>query len=185
MSKEEFVSFEALQLDDEISQLARRSGMDEIRFGDVINQFNTVSQNETFDSPDEVAHEGRSAEVLYIPRHNATQDATLHREDIGGSHFDYLQLVADPEVATAEFLVRLLNRELGKKLRARWARGGMLKALSVSDLPDQRIYLPDLATQEKVLRVRQQMRGLQAQLHELSGQLWMRPCGSRRCGKTG
>lgn len=181
--KEEFVSFDALQLDDEIRQLARRSGMDEVRFGDVIKQFNTVSQNETFDPPDEGAGEGESAEVLYLPRHNASKDAVLQRQDIGGSHFDYLQLVADPEAATAEFLVRLLNQELGRKLRARWARGGKLKAISVSDLPDQRIYLPDLATQEKVLRLRQQMRDLQTQLHELSGQLWMRPVEVDSVGK--
>jgi len=192
VDKSDFVSWKALELDDEIQQLSARSGMEPVRLGDVVQEINTIRQGERFqklelrenvdeanngdgDGIDAEQAPRADSETVYLPRFGVTRDVVTQVEDIGGEHSHYIELIADSQSTSSEFLARVFNSELGQKLRLRWAGGRERGAVSSSDLEDRQIYLPPLETQEKVLRTHREIGDLQTELDELRSKLWLRP----------
>ena len=176
-----FVSWEALKLNDEIEQLARRSGMKAVPLEDIVEAIDTARDENGFDDlawRDREAAEGEAVGTpnrVFIPRFGNGPVVT-QVADLQAAHKHYLCLQLDPERVYADFMVQLLNADFGMKLRAHWAGGRIQKALPGRDrLMECTMYLPDPEQQEVVIDAQQHIDDLRLQLNELEGRLWTRP----------
>jgi hypothetical protein len=166
----QFESWRAIELDEQIERLSRRSGMQERRFGEVVDKINTsapTDKKEEFES---------RQNTLYLPRQGGPSLVTTELEEATPPR-NYLQVRLDEEEASAEFVARFLRSEFGQILFNRWARGStpMQMHISIRDLEEKRIYLPEISTQERVLQSHQTMEELRLQLNQLESRLWKRP----------
>lgn len=162
----EFISWQVLELDQEIQQLARRSGLDETTLSDVA----TVRVAGGDDEP--VSGDG-DLNSVYLPR---SEDGPVVSDpsELSGDFSRHLQIEFDSEKALAEYVVSFLeSAELGELLRSRWRSGS--QRLASEDLDTARMYLPPLEVQEGVLDTLRHIRDLQIQLQEAKTELWTRP----------
>lgn len=166
----QFESWRAIKLDGQIERLSRRSGMQERRFGEVVEKITTsapADEKEEFEA---------RQNTLYLPRRGGPSLVTTESEEATPPK-DYLQVRLDSDKASAEFVARFFESEFGQILFKRWARGStpMQMHISTRDLKEKRIYLPEISTQERVLQSHQTMEELRLQLNQLESRLWKRP----------
>lgn len=95
---------------------------------------------------------------------------------------NYAQVVIDPSKSHATFIAQFLNCELGKKIRE-WSKSGTtISKLNKQTLKRLQIFIPDLATQQKMLEIEARLSAeentllsLQNDLQELRRELWRSP----------
>lgn len=162
----EFISWQVLETDQEIDQLARRSGLDETLISDIA----TV---QIVDEEDESTNGDSDLNSVYLPR-SGDGPVVSDSSEISGGASRYLQVDFDSEQALADYVAIFLeSAELGQLLRSRWRAGE--QRLSDNSLDSARMYLPSLAVQERVLDTLRHIRDLQLQLQEAKSELWTRP----------
>ena len=95
--------------------------------------------------------------------------------------YNYAQVVIDPSRSNARFIARFLNSELGKQFREQ-SKSGFIPRLNKQTIKSLPIFVPDLATQQKMLAVEAKITAeqttviaLQNELAELNRELWSNP----------
>jgi len=167
-------------------------GIDSLRAGDY---FESASKQIGFPS---VALEnlatkinmGRSGEVFRFPAvANAVFVPMIGQSDVVDSIAqltlkaqNYAQVVIDSSRSHATFIAQFLNSELGKKIREWGKSGATIPKLNKQTLKKLQVFIPDLATQRKMLGIEARLSGeentllsLQNDLSELKLELWRNP----------
>jgi hypothetical protein len=113
------------------------------------------------------------SDVVYSP-----DDMTLKRQN-------YAQVAIDPARSNAGFVARFLNTDFGRELRELNKSGALIPKLNKQTLKALRIFVPDLVKQNLMLDIEARIAalqntvlGLQAELTELSRELWTDPGSS-------
>lgn len=167
VDKNDFVSWRAIELDEQIRRRAQRSGMDEKKFGEILAELNTVNKT------DEQDRFERRENAVYLPR-QGTIPPTTNVEEATPPRY-YLQAILESGQALAEFVERFFECEFGELLMERWANGSQMGHISLRGIENRRIYLPEISVQERVLQNHKRMEELRLQLDQLNSQLWKRP----------
>jgi len=88
---------------------------------------------------------------------------------------EYAQIVLDPEKVMAPYFVKLLNSNLGSKIRENLVCGLKVPKIKKSYLESSMIYLPDPETQRQAMQISSDISNLSAELSSLQSQLWNFP----------
>lgn len=95
---------------------------------------------------------------------------------------NYAQVVIDPSKSHATFIAQFLNSELGKKIREWGKSGTTIPKLNKQALKKLQVFIPDLATQRKMLEIEARISAeenillsLQNDLSEFRRDLWRNP----------
>lgn len=125
----------------------------------------------------------------FPPRSNAIFIPMIGQSDVVDSIDEltlkaqhYAQVIIDPSKSHATFIAQFLNCELGKKLREWGKSGSAIPKLNKQTLKRLQIFIPDLATQQKMLEIDARLSAeentllsLQNDLLELRRELWRSP----------
>lgn len=102
-------------------------------------------------------------------------DLTLKKQN-------YAQVVIDPSRSNARFVARFLNSDFGKELRQQSKTGAVIPKLNKQTLKDLCVFVPDLQTQQMMLKVeariaseKNTLLGLQNELRKFTRELWANP----------
>ncbi len=167
-------------------------GIDSLRAGDY---FETASKQIGFPAVvlEELAIEinlGRFGdEFKFPPASNAIFIPMIGQSDVVDSIDEltlkaqnYAQVVIDPTKSHATFIAQFLNCELGKKIREWGKSGATIPKLNKQTLKRLQVFIPDLATQQKMLEIEASLSAeentllsLQNDLLELRRDLWRNP----------
>lgn len=90
--------------------------------------------------------------AIYIPL-VGTSDVVESVEDLKIKNQNYAQVIIDPSRTHKRFVSRFFNSEIGRELLGQSRIGGVIPRLNTQSLKGIRLFLPDLATQRKILSV--------------------------------
>jgi len=99
-----------------------------------------------------VPEEDRAAAFLFVPEYAGSR-VTADPEEQTVKPKAVYRLALDPSKANTRFLARLLNGPYGKQLRADAAMGATIQRISPATLLALELPLPDLETQERIVRI--------------------------------
>jgi predicted RNA methylase len=156
-----FTSLERLIARERIEHLARRSG-EPIRLRDI------AAISGSAQSDDELAH------TIAVPLNDVSREAVLQADGVPFKG-KFLSLRVDPLRASAPFVARYLNSEIGRLTRAAASVGAALPRLDREALLDSLAYLPQVTLQREVAEVSARIRTLTAQLDDLEHRAWSEP----------
>jgi hypothetical protein len=122
-----------------------------------------------------------ASNAIYVPMFGQS-DVVDSIDDLTLKVQNYAQVVIDPAKSHATFIAQFLNRELGKKIRDWGKSGATSPKLTKQTLKGLQIFIPDLAMQQKMLRIEVRLSAeentllsLQNDLLELRRELWRNP----------
>jgi hypothetical protein len=107
----------------------------------------------------------QGASFLYVPEYAGSQATTDLDEQTVRPRAVYRVPIRETKV-NPTFLVRLLNSEYGKYLRNSVAHGATIQRLAMPAFFDLQLPLPDLQTQDRIVRVYSDVGVLRAALAE-------------------
>jgi hypothetical protein len=110
----------------------------------------------------------QAAAFLYIPEYAGSRVTTGLDEQTVDPKAVY-RLPIDPKKANPRFLAQLFNSPYGKQLRGNAATGATIQRVSVASLLKMELPVPDIATQERIVRIDSDISLLQAAFHEMRG----------------
>jgi hypothetical protein len=164
---ETFSSYAQVEADERIEELLAESDGDPVPLKKVLV---------------EPVHALRVGEEDFEPKDNAVYlptfgNATAHagRENLTSKPRGYLQLVLDPELASAEYVASLLNSQLGRSLRESVSSGGVRSTIRLSAVAQLRLPLPDIALQRQAAAAQALIRGLRLELDGLERRVAAEP----------
>lgn len=174
VSADDFRGIEALRFAEEFEDTHRRFGAPAVRLGELAVEIRLGRPGDEFSFPP-------SENALYIPLIgisdvvDSTEAMTLKRQN-------YAQVVVHSAQSDARFVARFLNSELGRRIRDTAKVGATIPRLTSSGLLNLSVFVPDLATQQRVLEIeasvaaeRNALLGLQNDLDTLRRELWTSP----------
>lgn len=95
---------------------------------------------------------------------------------------NYAQVVIDPKLSSAHFVVNFLNSELGKEIREFHKFGAVIPKLSKQKLEELQILIPPLNKQKDIIKIemyiaakKNTLLGLQGELELLQRDIWTKP----------
>jgi hypothetical protein len=119
--------------------------------------------------------------AIFVPMIGQS-DVVASIDDLSLKAQNYAQVTIDPSKSQATFIAQFLNSELGKKIREWGKSGTTISKLNKRTLKKLQIFIPDLATQRKMLEIETRLSGeenillsLQNDLAELRRDLWRNP----------
>lgn len=170
----EFRSIDALRAGEYFESARKQIGFPAVALGDLATEINLGKFGEGFKFPPAV-------NAVFVPMigHSDVVDSI---EKLALKAQNYAQVVIDPSISHATFIAQFLNSELGKKLREWGKSGATIPKLNSQTLKKLQIFIPDLATQRKMLDIEARLSaeensllGLQNDLSELRRELWRNP----------
>lgn len=117
-----------------------------------------------------VADENATAAFLFIPEY-AVSHVTADLETQTVKPKAVYRFAIDPARANPRFLAQLLNSPYGRHLRESAARGATIRRTSVASLLAMELPIPDIATQDRIARIDNDLGLLRASFHEMRAAL--------------
>jgi hypothetical protein len=140
-----------------------------------VQPLRALLHNDTVDKADRpIADTDQAAALLYIPEYEWDDPGHYGQNVSAGPDMPYkarifYRVSIDPEKANPRFLARLLNGPYGSRLRRnvpRQRRGGSLH-VSAASLLEYKLPIPNVATQEQILRIDSDLYLLEAAFREM------------------
>lgn len=156
-----FTSLEHLIARERIEHLGRRSGAP-VKLSEIATLATATPTAETLE------------DTIAVPTNDASRKAVLLDDGVPEKG-KFLWLRVDPLKASAPFLARYLNSEIGTLTRTVASRGGAMPTLLGKLLLESPFYLPPLGVQREVAEVSARVRTLTAQLDDLEHRAWREP----------
>ena len=170
----EFRSIDSLRTRDYIESASKQIGFPAVALEDFSMAINFGQYGDDFGFPD-------APNAVFIPMIGQA-DVVTSISDLTLRARHYAQIVVDPSISHATFIAQFLNSELGKKIRECEKSGATIPKLNQQMLKKLQVFVPDLATQRKILDVQARLVGeknvllsLQNDLEELGRDLWRSP----------
>jgi len=127
--------------------------------------------SESVEKADRPAPDGdQVAAFLFIPEYVGSR-VTADLEEQTVKPKAIYRLAVDPAKANPRFLAQLLNSPYGKKLRAAVASGVTIQRLSTASLLTLELPIPDMETQDRIVRIDSDIGLLQAAFRDMQGAL--------------
>lgn len=115
------------------------------------------------------------ANSLYLPSIGFSETVTSC-EQFRLKPLNYIQLVLNPDLVSADYLINFLNSDLGLHARRCLASGNFSSKISLAALRSGlQIPLPSLSIQNSVIEADTRLRDLATDIGNLRNQLWSRP----------
>jgi len=171
---EEFHGFHSLAAAEKLETEARKAGASSVPMADLVASHELLD----FSKPLEIEENDSTNDVYLSLRGRA--NAVLHPADLRlksrSRHNRVVRLVLAPNVADARFVCEYLNQEGGKLFLKTVSAGAMLHPnISLEALLRATIWLPPVATQERVAEAKSMILGLRAELAEIESSLDAQP----------
>jgi len=163
-----FNGYEALESSERLEKMVKRMGLNEVEFGSIILETRRPKAGKDFERLEERPNS------VYLPL-MATTKATTSQSNLPEKLKSYVQLVIDPDKATAVFVAGLLNTPLGQSIRDRVKTGTTIPRIRIDDLLSGPFYLPTIDQQKFVASTYASITRIRSELNELEQQLWNRP----------
>jgi type I restriction modification DNA specificity protein len=174
VTPEDFRGLESLRLTEQLQHSQRRFHAPAVRLGDLAEEIRFGRAGDEFNFPP-------TENAFYIPLIgisdvvDSTDGMTLKRQN-------YAQVVVNAARPDARFVAHFLNSELGRAIREANKSGTTIPKLNTSALRELPVFVPDLATQKKILDVAAKLAaeqntvlGLQNDLDAMHRELWSSP----------
>lgn len=160
-----FVGFPQVQARARIKRLASRLGIPPVPLGSIALELNRPNKKKEFE------HKPSSVYVPII----GTGPAVTAPAEFRIKPQNYLQVVVDPEKASARYLAGFLSTALGELVRETATSGTTIPKISRGRAPDMPVYLPDLDVQREIVELEGRTTDLIRALEEVREKLWRRP----------
>jgi len=170
----EFRSIDSLRAGDYFESASKQIGFPAVVLDDLATQINLGRHGDGFKFP-------VVSNAVFVPMIgqsdvlDSTDELTLKAQN-------YAQVVIDPLRSHATFIAQFLNSELGRKIREWGKSGTTIPKLNKQTLKGLQVFIPDLATQQKMLEIEARLSAeenillsLQNDLSELRRDLWRNP----------
>jgi hypothetical protein len=174
VAPEDFRGLERLRLAEQLQQAERRFQAPAVRLGELAKAIQLGRPGDEFAFL-------KAENALYVPLIgisdvvDSTEEMTLKRQN-------YAQVVVDPTRSSARFVARFLNSEIGRSIREANKSGTTIPKLNTTGLKELTVFVPNLATQNKILDIAARLAaeqntllGLQNDLATLHRELWTSP----------
>lgn len=170
----EFRGIDSLRAGDYFESASKQIGFPAVVLEDLATAVNLGQHGEGFKFPE-------ASNAVFVPMIGQS-DVVASIDDLSLKAQNYAQVVIDSSKSQATFIAQFLNSELGKKIREWGKSGTTIPKLNKQTLTKLQIFIPDLATQRKMLEVEARLSGeenillsLQNDLSELRRDLWRSP----------
>jgi len=170
-----FVSLQALLLEREMQENAKRIGYPPIVLTDIASKINALKT----ETPSEVEHLHNS---IYLPKVGNSEVVT-DPSAMKIKPKNYYQIQLNSEKADASFVANYFNSQSGKKLRESLKVGATILQIPMSRLTNCALYIPNLKTQSELLEVDSRIEQLGLRLEELKRNLWRNPRSYKKLEK--
>jgi hypothetical protein len=170
-----FRSWRELVADEEIEDLAARSGVHPVRLADVAEVVNLGDRSEDGGFKD-------YPNAVFLPL-IGNSPAVTSLDDLRIKPQNCAQIVIRSEAAFADYVAGFFNTPLGRKLRERLS-GGFIPKITKRTLSDAILFLPPIEIQTKVVGVHRSIRELILQLEDNERALWSRPADAKKVGRA-
>lgn len=169
-----FRGIDSLRAFDYIRRASKQIGFPAVVLEELATEINLVRYEDDFKFPE-------ASNVVFVPMIGQS-DVVDSIEDLSLKAQNYAQVVIDPSKSYATFIAQFLNSELGIKIREWGKSGAAIPKLNKQTLKSLQIYIPDLATQRKMLEIEARLSAeenvllsAQNELSELRRDLWSSP----------
>ncbi|MDR3012211.1 MAG: putative DNA binding domain-containing protein [Chitinispirillales bacterium] len=166
VDREGFESFNKYKIEREIESLKTQySDYKKYVLEDIAIEINTTRHNTTFhDKPNSVyiSSIGNSAVVSDI------NEATV-------KHQNLFQVVLNPDLVKAEFLVMFFSSELGRKQLQRITTGNFIQRIGKNDFSNYIVSVPPLKEQDVLIHTEVELSKLQSEINQLRSELSLNP----------
>lgn len=171
---QKFRSIDSLRAGDYFESASMQIGFPAVVLEDLANAINLGRYGDGFKFPE-------ALNAVFVPMIGQS-DVVSSIADLTLKAQNYAQVVVDPSRSYATFIAQFLNSELGKKIREWGKTGAIIPKLNKQTLKKLKVFIPDLATQRKMLEIEGRLSGeentllsLQNDLFELRLELWRNP----------
>ena len=171
-----FSSFQTLIAERESEKLVGPLGLQPTPFCKIAKEINVIKSNQDEES-------SNLQNVIYMPEIGRSQ-AVVSLDDLQIKPQNYLQVVLDSDKAIPAYVANFFNTKLGMKIRESLSSGSTIPKISKSQLFKANIYLPDMETQAKTVRINSSISDITTQLEILQRQLWNNPRNIKQIEKT-
>lgn len=169
-----FRGIDALRAGEYFESASKQIGFPAVILEDMATAINLGRHGEGFKFP-------KVSNAVFVPMIGQSE-VVASIDDLSLKAQNYAQVVVDPTKSQATFIAQFLNSELGKKIREWGKSGTIIPKLNKQTLKKLTIFVPDLATQQKMLEVEANISAeenilysLQNDLVEIRRKLWSNP----------
>lgn len=169
-----FRSLDSLRAGDYFESASKQIGFPAVVLEDLASAINLGRHGDDFRFPE-------ASNTVFVPMIGQS-DVVTSIDDLALKGQNYAQVVIDPSKSQATFIAQFLNSELGKKIREWGKFGTTIPKLNKQTLQTLQIFIPDLATQRRMLAIEARLSSeenillsLQNDLSELRRDLWRNP----------
>ena len=170
----EFRSIDSLRAGVYYESASKQIGFPAVSLEDLTTAVNLGRHGEGFKFPE-------ASNAVFVPMIGQS-DVVASIDDLSLKAQNYAQVVIDSSKSQATFIAQFLNSELGKKIREWGKSGTTIPKLNKQTLTKLQIFIPDLATQRKMMEIEARLSAeenillsLQNDLSELRRDLWKNP----------
>lgn len=170
----EFRGVDSLRAGDYFETASKQIGFPAVALEDLAMEINLGRFGEGFKFPP-------ASNAVFVPMIGES-DVVDSIDELTLKAQNYAQVVIDPAKSHATFIAQFLNCELGKKIREWGKSGGVISKLNKQTIKRIQVFIPDLATQRKMLEIEARLSAeentllsLQNDLLELRRDLWRNP----------
>lgn len=174
VAPDEFRGFDSLRLAERLRHAEHRFHAPAVMLGDLAREIRLGRPGDEFSFP-------TLDNAFYIPLIGIS-DVVDSSEAMTLKRQNYAQVVVDATRSDARFVARFLNSELGRAIREAYKSGATIPKLNTSGLKTLQIFVPNLATQRKILDITASLAaeqntifGLQNDLDAMHRELWNNP----------
>ena len=170
----EFRGIDLLRAGEYIESARKKFGFPAVELEDLAMEINLGPGGDDNNFP-------AAANSLYIPMIGQS-DVVDSIEELTLKPQNYAQVVVDPSRSQASFITQFLNSELGIKIREWGKSGTTVQRLNKKALNKLKVFIPDLATQRRMLGIETRITSeentllnFQNELSDLRRDLWRNP----------
>lgn len=163
-----FQGIEQLEAADRTQILAARIGLTALRLGDLLTR--PPNQTRATEPPGFEEH----PDAVYLPK-IGRGPALVSPADFRMKPHNYMQLFIDTTQALPSYVANYFSTPIGVSAREAALSGATIPKLTARNAPGIAVYLPDVATQQRLLATAGELSTAVAELREAQERLWAQP----------
>lgn len=163
---ESFNSFKALEKEDNLFKLGKRTGLPVTSLNEVSLKINTIRDIKQ----ENVEHKPNS---IYVPK-VGNSDVVHNPSNFNIKPKNYLQIILTDNVSPV-FISNYLNTPIGKISLESRKVGTTIENITISSITELPLFIPQYQDQIKLIEVNNKIENISLAINELKEELWNRP----------
>ncbi len=161
-----FNSFKALEKEDNLFKLGKRTGLPTVLLNNILIEINTIRDIKQED----VVHKLNS---IYIPK-VGNSDVVHNPSGFKIKPKNYLQIVLNDNISPV-FISNYLNTTIGKLSLESRKVGTTIENITIASISELPLFIPQYQEQIKLIKVNNKIENISLAINELKEKLWNRP----------